>query len=157
MTVSESLRSYEDCLAVLDAAIADPKGLRLSFEVLSTARHFRLRCHYARKLDRQRNARVYPKEDIRHGTSHYDQLVLRLRSAPPTHWLYFEKITSLPGRVESLSGAEVNLYLPSAEPMKMIAAPELRPPEAVDLGEAFDKITPVDGEVIAPTPKVRRI
>lgn len=151
MTVSNSLYAYEDCFGVLDAALADEKGLRMRFDTPSAAVYFRLRCHYARKLDREKNKEVYPKTDLRHGMSQYDKVTIRLREDGDT-WLYFEKITSLPGEVESLSGAEVKITLEYVPPK---ALPP--PPAAPDLAAEFDEIEPVDGQqVLAPTPTVRR-
>lgn len=159
MTVNSSLLAYEDCFAVMDATLADDLGLKMTMADERSAIHFRLRCHYARKLDREKNLRIYPKEDLRHGLSQYDKIVIKLRAVDGKAILLFERVVSIPGKIESLSGAEVNLTLPDYIPQKALPKPEESPlPVNEDLGDAFDQIVPVQ-EVLPPEPKpgIRRI
>jgi hypothetical protein len=97
--------SYPDCYNVMDQALADPVGVRIPMKTIDDAQFFRSRCHQARKLNRQANARVYPDTDHPlHGHSEYDQLVLKIRRFEDEVFLYVERIPEAVGGVEPLSG-----------------------------------------------------
>lgn len=91
MVTSSSLLSFSDCTELMDRALAEPKGLRVSFKSMGPARHFRVRCHQARKLHRQQNAETYELSHPLHGRSEYDALLVRIRWEPSAElaWVYF--------------------------------------------------------------------
>ena len=99
MSLSNSLLSYQDCTEIMDSAMADSVGARAKFASEAEALHFRSRCHYARKLHREQNARIYTDpEHPQHGCSHYDALVLRLRWDGDFHYVDLEKTDA--GQIE---------------------------------------------------------
>lgn len=92
MVTSTSLLAFTDCTDLMERALTEPKGLRVSFKSIGTARHFRVRCHSARKLHREQNATTYedPTHPM-HGRSEYDAVVIRIRWDPDAElaWVYF--------------------------------------------------------------------
>lgn len=159
MTVSNSPLSYDDCYTVMTSAIADPNGLRLRMADQDAALYFRMRCHQARKIDRDKNKETYPKNDPTyghlHGTSEYDRLVLRIKLQDRVWWLYMEKNTIIPGIAESLTdGNEVEMDMPQrVVPRAIDHVPQLQlaAPTDKEIGEAFEAVPTVQA------PKVRRI
>jgi hypothetical protein len=86
-----SLRAYDDCRKLFEAAMADPKGARAILGEESACINMRTRMHYFRKLDREANERTYPMGHPQHGTSIYDTLVVRiLPDEDGAYWLYVE-------------------------------------------------------------------
>ncbi|MDE2107155.1 MAG: hypothetical protein KGL39_58660, partial [Patescibacteria group bacterium] len=78
MSLPTSTLAYSQCYDVLDKALEDPLGVRMRMPSLTVALHFRMRCHQARKLDREKNADIYPDADNPlHGRSAYDVLIIR--------------------------------------------------------------------------------
>jgi hypothetical protein len=164
VTVSNSPLSYNDCYTVMAAALEDPNGIRLRMADQDAALYFRMRCHQARKIDRDKNSETYPKGEPLHRTSAYDKLVLRIRlegmrssGQDKVWWLYIEKNSIIPGIAESLtSGNAVEMELPqrvasrsvSYEPILQLSAPTTN--EA--LGEAFEEVP-----AVVEAPKVDRI
>lgn len=158
MTLSTSKVAFDDCYALMDAALFDPKGIRCQFATLGKARYFRMRCHRARELDRAGNAKTYEPEHLLHGRSQYDRLFFRLRdedgqslefeksAADTPAWLHIDCEMVLPLRVESLSGAQVVLKLPAPQ-MKALTAPPPAPREAPsddELADAFEDMPVVE-------------
>lgn len=157
MTLSTSTLAYTDCFAAMDAALADAKGIAIRLGTRSAADMFRMRCHYARALDRKANAETYDKGHPRHGVSEYDRLILRIREGEAGEWwVRIEENLITPTAVVSLSSGEpvqLTLDLPQALPPPPLA---LAPPP--DLGEAFDAVEPEPTpEPPAPAPRIRRL
>lgn len=90
MSTSTSRLSYSDCFELMDRALEDPRGVRVKFPDEGGANYFRLRLHSARKIDRQDNCEIYPKDHPMYGQSPYDQLIARKRYEAPFWWLYIE-------------------------------------------------------------------
>src|SRR6267154_6029802 len=98
MTISNSPLSYSDCYERMDVALADAKGCRFRINkptfdtAYAEATFLRMRMHQARKLDRDRNAKIYPDPSHpMHNGSMYDQLTLRIKSVDGAVYLYMEK------------------------------------------------------------------
>lgn len=102
MAMNSSLFAYDDCIAHLDAALADPLGIRVPCESESSAIRLRTRIHYARKLTRQANMETYSPGEPMFGRSEYDKISVRLRREGPQVYLYLEHVTA-PTVVENLS------------------------------------------------------
>lgn len=114
MTLSTSTLAYDDCYAVMDAALGDEKGAGVRFPAESDANIFRMRCHYARKIDRTKNAETYEKGHALHGVSAYDRLIVRVRENGNAWWVLIEPNAVAPETVVSLS---------TGEPLTLNAAP----------------------------------
>lgn len=129
MSVSNSPLSYTDCYEVFDRAVADPRGVRMQMPDFDAANHFRMRLHYARKINRAKNAEIYEPGQPLYGTSVYDQLTVRIRTIGDRTYLYLEKNDIVPGEIESLSDevAQVEFeevrQLPAPEPELELNAP----------------------------------
>lgn len=131
MSLPTSTLAYSQCYEVLDLALKDSLGIRMRVdrkpspqENLDAAMNFRMRCHQARKLDRDRNAEVYPDpEHPLHGRSAYDVLIIR--DPKVTHdgdvYLVIERCDlAIDGSViESLSEAPPVEF----KPIERVAAP----------------------------------
>jgi hypothetical protein len=90
-----SLRAYDDCRKLFEAAMADPKGARAQLGEESACINMRTRMHYFRKLDREANEKTYTPGHPQHGTSVYDTLVVRiLPDEDGAYWLYVEPRTT---------------------------------------------------------------
>lgn len=94
MATSQSRLSYTDCYEVLDKAIANQKGIRVEVSDLGAGRHYRVRLHQARSIDRKDNKETYPEDHKLHGRSVYDQLVVRLRLVKSKWWMYIERFST---------------------------------------------------------------
>lgn len=93
MSLSTSRHAYLDCYALLDAALADPRGIRAEVSTLAAATHLRMRVHQARTIDRNENAKTYPADHHLHGRSPYDILVCRVEETPTDHaWIYLDRL-----------------------------------------------------------------
>jgi hypothetical protein len=90
MSTSTSRLSYVDCYELMDRALDDPRGVRLKFEKEGDARYFRMRLHYARKIDREDNKSVYERDHPMWGISQYDRLCSRIRREREDWYLYLE-------------------------------------------------------------------
>lgn len=108
MSTSTSLLAFTDCLAAYDRALADPLGTRVLMDDEGAAIYFRMRCHQARKLVRQNNAKIYPDpEHPLHGRSVYDGVTCRVRWVDDRVYCYFEQIIEIDeDRIENLSEVE---------------------------------------------------
>ena len=120
MSLPNSLRAYEDCRALYDAATADAKGARACLGTQESCINMRTRMHYFRKLDRNANEDTYPEGHPMHGVSAYDDFVIQIR--PDTageFWLYVQNRNAKILAIEGLSqvddapldvdGAEVHM------------------------------------------------
>lgn len=104
MTLPPSLRAYEDCRQLYEAASADPKGARACLGTRESAIQMRTRMHYFRKLDRDANAETYPVGDPMHGASAFDDFVIRLtEDTVGEWWLYVEPRSARVLAIEGLS------------------------------------------------------
>ena len=120
MVTSNSRFSYSDCFDLMDKALADAKGIRVRFASESAARHFRMRMHTARRLDRSDNLLTYPEGEAMHGRSPYDPLIVRLvYVADGTCWLRIERVDARTFEIESLSEAAPEPELPYEPPPKI--------------------------------------
>lgn len=139
MSLSTSLLSYPDCTKFMDKALEFTEGARKRFDNEAACTHFRMRCHQARSLDREENARVYPKGMFMHGRSTYDVLTLRIYEDEGAWWVYAERrddpageeeIEGLGERIEAQATVEA---LPPAEPKVFDLDFEEEPKQIPDL------------------------
>ena len=116
MSLPNSLLSYTDCLEVLDKAVDDSAGIRVSFKTRDEAHVFRMRLHQARKLQRDENTLAYDVGDKMYGKSPYDGIKCTLRSLKSGHYVYLEHRVIREGMVESLAGIEdePEIFVPPA-------------------------------------------
>lgn len=136
MTQPTSPLSFEDCFVIMDAALRDERGVRMKFPTEAIATQFRLRCHRARVLDRERNKDTYTPGTTLYGTSVYDKLILRLNRVGDWWCIDFERNNLIPSAVESLTTGEV-LDLEFAVMPDAPAKPEPEPPK-IDIKEVLD-------------------
>lgn len=147
MTLSISKLAYDDCYAVMDAALADDRGIAVKMESFDAANHFRMRCHQARKIDRSLNAETYEKGHALHRASQYDRLTLKIRNSADGFWLVLERTKIIPGEVVSLTTNEpVQLDMPQALPPPTILA--LPPPTVEEIADSLDAIPVVEAEPV---------
>jgi len=124
MATSTSRLAYADCHDQMDRALADGKGIRITFtgrsddEAFGLAYRFRLRCHSARKMDRKANQAIYASDEPLYGVSVYDKLVLRVVRNPPNKaWVYLEVSEAKVYEAESLSDLESEEIAIEKEPV----------------------------------------
>lgn len=106
MAISNSHLSYSDCYEVMEKAIADRTGIRIHLDSEASATFFRMRCHQARKIDRERNMRLFAKDHPMHAVSIYDPLVLRIKTINDACYMYLERTDITVSNIESLSEIE---------------------------------------------------
>lgn len=84
MSLPTSPLAFTQCYDVMDHALSDPLGIRMRMKDHESAMIFRMRCHRARVLDREKNATIYPDPEAPlHNRSAYDVLIIRdPRTAP---------------------------------------------------------------------------
>lgn len=110
MSQINSLRAYDDCRKLFDAALADPKGARAMIGEHAACINMRTRMHYFRKLDREANAKTYPVDNALHGTSVYDPFVVQIFPDEDNQfWLYVQPRTGDDLYIEGLSELETVL------------------------------------------------
>lgn len=133
MSVSTSLLAYQDCITIMDQALADPKGARIKVANAGDASYQRLRMHYARKLHRDENAKTYEQGHAMHGRSEYDAITVRIRNIGGECYLYLERTDVVAGEVESLS---------ELEPLQIEHEPQrqIEPPRAIVDGQAMARV-----------------
>lgn len=119
MSLPNSLAAYLDCRALYDAATADPKGARACLGTYESCINMRTRMHYFRMLDRRANEAVYPKGHAQHGTSIYDDYVVRItEDTAKEWWLYIEPRS---GRILAIQGlSEVEIVEVEGEEVRLI-------------------------------------
>ena len=104
MPLPSSPLAYQDCYQLFDAAVNDPQGARVFKGTQEAAAHFRLRCNYARVVNRNENAKTYEKDHPLHGRSEYDTVRLTLREDTEGGWyVYAEKYPDIEADIEPLS------------------------------------------------------
>lgn len=104
MSLPTSLKAYEDCRQLYEAASQDPKGARACLGPYEACVNMRTRMHYYRKLEREANAQVYPKGDPNWGTSVYDEYVIQIiPDEDGNHWLYVQPRSAKILAIEGLS------------------------------------------------------
>lgn len=124
MASSTSHLSYGDCYKVMDDALADTHGVRVSMTTMNACTFFRMRLHQARAIDRKRNRSIFQEGDALYGTSQYDPLVIRIRlDHEDNHWIYIEKAEIGLGLIEPLSSIDEPVYLPEPEPQVLLPPP----------------------------------
>lgn len=107
MPLPSSPLAYSDCYQLFDAAMADPKGARVFKGTEQAAAHFRLRCNYARVVNREENLKTYEKGHPLHGRSEYDQVILTLKQDEEDQWwVYAERVQDIQSDIEPLSVIE---------------------------------------------------
>lgn len=107
MALPTSPQSFPDCFDFCEKCVDDAIGARKPFKTEGEAKLFRLRCYRFRELTRQQNRSIYPPDDIRHGTSAYDELVLTISASEDGWWwVYGKRLTVGLDDVESLSQVE---------------------------------------------------
>jgi hypothetical protein len=83
--------SYTDCYDIFEKAMEDPAGIRIPFDTEAAAKHYRMRMHNARAVDRRENIQTYDKGHPMHGQSSYDILTLTIKiGEDATAFLYIE-------------------------------------------------------------------
>lgn len=105
MSLSNSRLAYTDCYEFLDAAIADPQGVRMKLPY-NQAVHFRMRCNHARSIDRRENTLTYPEDHPLYGRSEYDRvrinLIQRIENGAHVGYVYATP-WAIEGKIENLS------------------------------------------------------
>lgn len=104
MSQINSLRAYDDCKAVFESALLDPRGARARIGDQGMALNMRTRMHYFRNLDRNANTQTYPEGHPNHGTSVYDPYVVRLiPDEDGAWWVYVQPRGATDMIIEGLS------------------------------------------------------
>lgn len=117
MVASTSRLAYNDCYDIMNTALEDERGVRVRFNEHGAAVQFRIRAHYARRLDRELNREVYATDHPMFGVSEYDHLVLKLRFDDHHWYIYIEKADAGAYEVESLAD------LPTPAPDEVVEEP----------------------------------
>lgn len=141
MSLPTSANSYLDCFDFLDKAMADAVGARRRMDDYSSANYFRMRCHQARKINREDNAATYPKEHHMHGRSAYDELMVTIVADDSVVWVYAKKTVIPEEDIEGLSG-QAALAAPT---------PQLQLPPPLPNDDLPDE------SVVQETPTLRRV
>lgn len=131
MSLSTSLLSYTDCIALYDAALADSIGARLDFPTLSAAQYFVSRLHQCRVLDRRKNSEVHAPGTRFFGRSIYDSLVCRIKegtiNSDRVWWVYIEHAAQKIEGFQKLSEVEdEQLALPQPPPRLLLTGPAVQ-------------------------------
>lgn len=127
MSLPTSTLAYSQCYDVLDKALEDSLGVRMKMTSLPSAQHFRMRCHQARKLDRDKNAEIYPETDHPlHGRSAYDVLIIRDPKVATDGQVYLVIERS----DIAIDGSSVEA-LSEAEPVEFREVERLEPPRSL--------------------------
>lgn len=110
MPIATNRMSYTDCYEMFEKAMADPKGIRLFFPNRKEARHYQMRLHNSRAVDRRENKLLHPDPGHKlHGQSAYDVYSIRMREGEDGSWfVYIEPKNKFINEdiVESLSDVE---------------------------------------------------
>lgn len=107
MTIPTNRMSYTDVYERFEKATEDPKGIRIPFDTEAEAKHYQMRMHNARAVDRRENMKLYNKGDPLYGQSVYDTLQVRVREGEDGTWfVYVEPKDKFVGEVEMLSEVE---------------------------------------------------
>lgn len=124
MSLPTSIRAYDDCKTLYEAAALDPKGVRACLGTEGAAMGMRTRMNYYRKLDREANAEIYPSDHPMYNLSPYDIFVnLLMVDADGEWWLYVQPRTSKILAIEGLSEVP-DLVDVDGEEVKLIEGPQ---------------------------------
>ncbi len=123
MSQINSLRAYDDCKAVFESALTDPKGARAKIGDHGMALNMRTRMHYFRNLDRNANTQTYPPDHPMHATSVYDPFVVRLYPDEDAIWWVYVQPRGVSGMViEGLSEVDELIEVEGTE-VQLIEGP----------------------------------
>lgn len=104
MSISKSRGAYGDCRDLFERAEDDPKGCRIFIGDQGAARHFVMRMHMCREIDRKDNAEKYELGHPMYMASPWDRLKCSMKpDAKGDYWVYVEKVELNLGAVENLS------------------------------------------------------
>ena len=103
MTLPNSILAFDDCIKMMDEALADESGIRVSVESYNEAIYLRNRINYARRLHRQENEKVYPPDHVMHGKSDYDRLIIRVRNISGYFYVDLERNDEIRHSFQKLS------------------------------------------------------
>lgn len=107
MSLPQTRLAYTTEYEAFDKALADEKGIRIKVDDRPSAETLRSRLHFARQLDRRDNTQLYDEDDVMHGRSPYDILIVRIREdTEKCWWVYIKKASMEHLEVESLSEVE---------------------------------------------------
>ena len=108
MSISSSRQAYPDCTELFERAIDDPRGVRIWIGDEGKARHFIMRMHQCRQINRNDNAKIYPDPGHPlHGSSEWDPLRCTMRvDSEGEWWVYVEKVKLNTEMIESLAEIE---------------------------------------------------
>lgn len=107
MTLSQSPRAYDDCYVVLDRVLEEEIGVKVKVSDQKEAIHFKNRCNYARKLDRQKNCQIYEMDHAMFNASMYDGIKITWENTAQGWFVIFEKYESIaPTAITSLGSRE---------------------------------------------------
>ncbi len=98
MSLTSQPAAYLDCYKLFADAADSPAGVRTPFPTEDRAKHFQLRMHQARKIQRDQSRRIYPATSPLHDTSEYDSLQVQIRpdgpiTDPATEWWVYVRPT----------------------------------------------------------------
>lgn len=132
MVASSSRFAYNDCFELMDKAIADPKGIQIKFALKQEAKHFRIRLHTARRIDREENMQIYSETHKMFGKSVYDPLTMRVQeSSNGGVWLRLERTDTRQFQIESLSEPEIEPTLSFDETVVIQSTQKKKPEEHI--------------------------
>lgn len=107
MSASTSKLSYSDCFEVMDKALEADRGVRIQFNDEGNAKHFLVRCHKARVLDRHENRLTYNEGDPLYARSIYDPLMGQIKRMDGKIWLFLRKLSAEHLVIEEIDGTEL--------------------------------------------------
>lgn len=89
MSLPNTIASYEDCFSLFARAANKPKGSRALIGNFGDAKHFQMRMHQARKLQREETCRMYETTAPQYNKSEFDSLMVTLRiDGDGLWWVY---------------------------------------------------------------------
>lgn len=119
MSLTSQPAAYIDCYDLFARAADTPLGVRTPFPTEDRAKHFQLRMHQARKIQRDQNSRIYPASSPLYNTSEYDALQVQIRTDGEEWWVYVRPVGENLEYIETLepgdevpalsSGVELNV------------------------------------------------
>lgn len=114
MSISLSRGAYQDCRDLFERAEEDPKGCRIYIGDQGQARHFVMRMHMCRNIDRKDNGEKYELGHHMYMASAWDRLKCSMKpDADGAYWVYVEKIELNVGNIENLSDLVDYEFIPS--------------------------------------------
>lgn len=99
MPISSSPLAYADCYDAMYRALEDDRGVRLKVDTRGNAEFLRMRLNTARAINREENAKTYPKGEPLHGRSEFDKLMFRIKELRSKDgstrvYVYLEQVSS---------------------------------------------------------------